>query len=97
MARHAAVDLSQVFPIPKQKKSLMRDRLPPEELERLCALLSDAGVQLLVADGAVKRLNEYRAMYEPFVWSLSHLLMDPLPAWLPAPNAIDDWESSPTE
>jgi hypothetical protein len=46
---------------------------------------------------ALARLEEYRAMYEPYVWALSDFLLSPLPSWLPAQGAIDDWESSPEE
>ena len=72
-------------------------RLPTEELTRLRATLAGAGMALRDGGEALARLEEYRAMYEPYVWALSDFLLSPLPSWLPAQGAIDDWESSPEE
>jgi hypothetical protein len=97
MARHAAVDLSQVFGVSRREKLSHADRLSPADLERLVASLAASGVPLREPTKALAKLAELRALYEPYVGNLSHLLMTPLPAWLPAQGAIDDWESSPTE
>jgi hypothetical protein len=46
-------------------------------------------------DGAAERaLADLRAMYEPYVNSLSVRLMLPLPEWLPKPGARDNWQKS---
>ena len=63
MARHAAVDLSQVFGHPRRDANV--DRLPSIELARLRAQLSAHGVQLAAGQAADARLFELRAMYEP--------------------------------
>ncbi len=97
MARHAAVDLSQVFSLSQHEKLRHEERLPPADLDRLVASLATSGVPLRQPAKALTKLAELRALYEPYVENLSHLLMAPLPTWLPAQGAIDDWESSPTE
>jgi hypothetical protein len=97
MARHAAVDLSQVFSLSQHEKLGHDERLPPADLDRLVASLATSGVPLRQPEKALTKLAELRALYEPYVENLSRLLMAPLPTWLPEQGAIDDWESSPTE
>ena len=97
MARHAAVDLSQVFNVPPNEKIVHPERLSPADLARLVESLATSGVPLRQQAKALAKLAELRALYEPYVGHLSHLLMAPLPTWLPARDAIDDWESSPSE
>lgn len=91
MARHAAVDLSQVYDAPPMPHD---GRLSPGDLIQLRALLAEAGIQLATGAMADKRLTELRQMYEPYVAALSHLLILELPLWLPAPASLDDWETS---
>jgi hypothetical protein len=94
MARHAAVDLSQVLGIPLRPPD--PDRLPPAALMELSARLTAASVPLRAGDPAevASTLAELRALYEPYVNALSlHLLM-PLPPWLPEQGARDAWEIS---
>ena len=92
IARHTAVDLSQVLGV---TPDIVRDRLPPQDLQRLRRHLEDAGVRL--ADGAEfdARLMELRRSYEPFVCGLSHRLMAPLPNWWRERPTPDNWQSSP--
>lgn len=91
MARHAAVDLSQIFDAPP----LARDgRLPSTDLAQLRMLLTDAGIHLATGTVADKRLTELRQMYEPYVEALAQRLVLELPQWLPAPENLDDWETS---
>jgi hypothetical protein len=92
MARHAAVDLGQVFNAdPKLKVS---ERLSSDELIQLRALLAGAGIPLREGSTADQKLEKLRGMYEPFVKALSDNLLMPLPPWLPPPNAVDDWQTS---
>lgn len=95
LARHAAVDLAQVFL--RAPSAPARDRLPPEALARLRALLAEAGLPLVPDEPAERRLAELRALYEPHVQALSTYLLLPLPPWLPDPDARDDWQVSPDE
>jgi Ion channel len=92
MARHAAVDLSQVLNV----RPLMapRERLSLEQLAQMRATLASAGVPLRAGEDADRKLEHLRATYEPFVCALAEQLLLPLPPWLPVPGAHDDWETS---
>jgi hypothetical protein len=95
MARHAVVDLAQVF-----NTSPLRDggdRLTLAELGRLRSVLFESGVVLRNEPGDIDTLDELRAMYEPYVKVLSDYLMMPLPPWLPTAKAIDNWQTSAWE
>jgi hypothetical protein len=92
MARHAAVDLSQVFNTPPYVPK--RNRLPPTDLARLRKLLADAGMSLREGPDADQMLIALRAKYEPYVNALAEHLLVALPAWLPESDASDDWQTS---
>lgn len=92
IARHAAVDLAQVFATPP--RPVTEDRLPPAALERLRTLLAGLELPLTGAVTLDERLAEARQMYEPYVAALSRHLLQPLPAWLRQTPRRDNWESS---
>lgn len=92
MARHAMVDLAQIFNTPPRDP--VPDRLPPAALTSLRATLAAAGVTLDSGPAAEKKLNELRKMYEPFVFPLADFLLLPLPRWDPAPGLFDNWQTS---
>ncbi|MGI8552669.1 MAG: potassium channel family protein, partial [Dehalococcoidia bacterium] len=92
LARHAAVDMSQVFN--QQPQNPARDRLPPGDLLRLRATLSSANLAIRSGAAMDEKLAELRSMYEPYVNALSIYLLMPLPLWLPSPDAADDWQAS---
>jgi hypothetical protein len=92
IARHAMADLAQVFaaaPLP-----LPEDRLPPEQLRQLRTVLAKQGMQLHDSAEADRKLNELRAMYEPYVYSLASYLSQPLPPWIPAEKRKDNWQTT---
>ena len=92
IARHALVDLCQVLNTPPVAAA--EERLPPQELLRVRAALTEAGVQVRVGDDADAQLRELRRMYEPYAVALSRRLLMPLPLWL-APEAVkDNWVKS---
>jgi voltage-gated potassium channel Kch len=95
IARHAAVDLSQVFNAPPHTPE--DDRLPPADVERLRSLLEVEGLILHWDEAAIQKLTKLRHFYEPYVHALSHHLLLDLPPWLPAPDAHDDWQTSTWE
>lgn len=95
MARHAAVDLSQVAGTAPDAHG--HERLSVEALARLRAMLEQAGAPLREGEMADARLAELRALYEPYVWSLAHRLLMDLPPWLPEAEEVDAWRSSPWE
>lgn len=94
MARHVVVDLCQVFDAPP--RALRFDRLPPDDMKRLLALLRDAGVRLRDEEAAPRRLAELRGQYEPYAGALAQWLLLDLPAWMAAPGARDNWQRTPS-
>jgi hypothetical protein len=91
MARHAMVDIAQVFG--QKPKSLVVDRLPPEKLTLLRESLEAEGVVVCNSPVLEKRLTELRGMYEPYVTKLSELLLMELPDWMPKSGAKDSWKT----
>ena len=94
MARHAVVDLAQVFRTAPAAPQACATRLFPGDLERLRGILEDNGAALQDGVEAELRLDELRQMYEPYVSSLSNMLIMPLPPWILANDAIDNWKTS---
>jgi len=92
MARHVAVDLCQVLDTPPHPPD--RDRLPPDDLRRLRAILNEAGVVLRTGDEVDRKLSELRRSYEPYVTALAGGLLLTLPPWLPSPGAKDNWQKT---
>jgi hypothetical protein len=95
MARHAIVDLAQVFSTPPRK--MAHDRLPPAELERLRAHVASAGFELPEGSIANQKLGELRRMYEPHVASLAGYLQLAVPTWIPDSERKDNWQTSAWE
>ncbi len=91
MARHAVADLAPIFRTMPGPSAT--DRLPTEHYHRVKTALAAIGVEL---DGqaAEERLTRLRAMYEPYVLSLSQSLIMSLPEWIPAADAKDNWQTS---
>lgn len=92
MARHAAVDLAQVFSA--RQPTAPVDRLTQEQFDLLLERLRVAGMDFH-QNGAAARLTELRAMYEPYVVALSEHLALPLPAWVQQSERADNWEGAP--
>jgi hypothetical protein len=90
ISRHAIVDLTQIFRLPPEPPG--RDRLTDEGMPRVRQLLETAGVRL--DPRAEERIAAYREMYEPYVHAMSHRLEMPLPPFVPAAGALDDWQRS---
>jgi predicted membrane protein len=94
MARHAVVDLAQIFRTAPSDLVLNTSRLPPGDLQRIREILAKNGTQLSDGEEAEQKLIELRAMYEPYVCALSAKLMMPLPPWIVGKDAIDNWKTS---
>ena len=93
IARHAVVDISQVFGTPP--RSLPDDRLPPVELRKIRDILARHGLKLLDGPEADARLAELRRMYEPYIFALSSYLLQPLPGWIPqGKGKKDNWQTT---
>lgn len=92
IARHAAVDLAQVYGIPPMNPK--RNRISSADFTRMRAALSEVGLTLRHEEGAEQRLSEIRRMYEPFINALAdHLLLN-LPPWITTNRTVDDWQTS---
>lgn len=92
MARHAVVDISQIFNT--RPVSFERERMPDEDLLGLRAFLSRAGLSLRAGADADEQLRSLRRLYEPYVNGLSCHLLIPLPPWLPEKARADNWQTS---
>lgn len=92
IARHAVVDLSQVFGTPPTPMSF--DRLPPQELRQLRETLGQHGMILRGDEAADARLRELRRMYEPYVHALASYLNQTLPPWIPDKKGKDNWQTT---
>lgn len=100
MARHAAVDLSQIFETPPTNPPT--DRLPLEAVARMLDMLNRYRVSVfegepIIASHSLGKLAELRSSYEPYVYALSHHLLMALPPWLPEDDAHDAWETTAWE
>ena len=94
MARHAVVDLAQVFRTSPSDAADCATRLSSAELARLRGILKQNGIHMSDDAETEQRLLELRLMYEPYVAALSEWLLMPLPPWILPPDAIDNWKTS---
>jgi hypothetical protein len=92
MARHAVVDISQIFNT--RPVSFERERMPGEDLAALRDFLARAGLKLRAGADADDHLRSLRRLYEPYVNGLSCHLLIPLPPWLPEKVRADNWQTS---
>ena len=91
MARHAVVDLAQILrssPHPPEP-----DRLPQADFAQLVDILAKAGIDLRKDPQAEAKIQELRAMYEPFVNAIAGYLLLRLPPWLHSGH-VDNWRTS---
>ena len=94
MARHALMDLAQVFHIKEQRvwaEQEGRERLPQGDFDRLCGVMGEMQLRLCGDAASGERLKTIRGMYEPYAGALSDYLMMPLPAWVPVTKEKDQW------
>ena len=94
MARHALIDLGQVFHIQEQRvwtDQGNRERLPQEDFDRLCQVLGEMRLRLCGDRASAERLHTIRTLYEPHAGALSDYLRMPLPAWVPVIKEKDQW------
>jgi hypothetical protein len=91
MARHALVDLSQVFslvPVPNVK-----DRLSADVFQKVHDELCKSKVAICRDDESVVRLREMRSLYEGHAEALSEYLCMTLPPWVAVGPHKDNWQS----
>lgn len=89
MARHAMVDLAQVFSLSPVQN--MPDRLPPQRYEQLYQQLCRSGISVCRDGQSYERLRNLRALYEGYAEALSDHLCMPLPPWIADQPHKDNW------
>ncbi len=89
MARHALVDLTQIFSLKPAKN--LPDRLPRERYEQLYKLLCNSGVSVCRDGSSFERLRNMRELYEGYAEALSNYLCMPLPPWIADQPHKDNW------
>lgn len=92
IARHAVVDLSQVFNASPKPPEVAR--LSGDDLQKIQAIMAAAGTPLREGPEGEQRLKKLRWMYEPYVASLGNFLNVNLPPWLPQGPRKDNWQTS---
>jgi hypothetical protein len=95
MARHALVDISQIFNT--RPVAFDQERMTDEDLALLRAALARWGLTLRAGVDADDRLRSLRRLYEPYANGLACHLLIPLPPWLPASARADNWQTSAFE
>jgi len=93
MSRHAAVDLALIFKTPPSEPP--EERLPNQCYECLLQSFAASGLRIDNTPAAAARLQELRAMYEPYLAALSKYFEFELPPLASPEVAIDNWQKSP--
>jgi hypothetical protein len=88
IGRHALADLAYSYRA--KPLGMVDDRLDEAGFERLRAMLAEASLELGAPQEARRKLDELRAMYEPFAHSLARRLALPLPPWIGA-GELENW------
>jgi len=93
IARHAVVDLAQIFGTPPAPGA---NRLSSSDYVRLRDVLAASGVHLSAGADAAgeQKLAELRATYEPFVSTLAEYMLLALPPWVAPEGSLDDWQTT---
>jgi Ion channel len=92
IARHAVVDLSQVFGT--QPRALPHERLSVADAQRLRETLAEHGMRLRDSHEAQQELAAVRRMYEPYIYALASYLNQSLPPWIPPAKGKDNWQTT---
>src|SRR5437879_642528 len=92
IARHAVVDLSQVFGT--APKPLPHDRLPEQALRQIRDILAQHGMKVHDGEDADRRLIEFRKTYEHYIFALVNFLNQTLPPWIPQKKGKDNCQTT---
>ncbi len=93
IARHALVDLSQVFGRrPDHEGS--SNRLSAENLTEIRSRLHGLGLDLAGDEAADAELLRIRALYEPYAIALARFLRMELPPWIKRDAVKDNWQTT---
>jgi hypothetical protein len=89
MARHALVDLTQIFSLKPVNDA--PDRLPPDRYAQLRDMVCQTGMNACRDLEFYDRLRDMRALYEGHATALSNFLSMPLPPWIADQPQRDNW------
>ena len=89
MARHAVVDITQVFH--KEPTIDMPERLSREDFRNICEELRKHEWKVCPDEEAWLQLGEMRQLYEPYVFTLSRHLRMQLAPWTHPAGVRDNW------
>jgi hypothetical protein len=89
MARHAMVDIAQVFRTAPITRHGSQGRLSHADFQRLLSIIHPAQDAAEDRANMEHKLSELREMYEPYVAALSEFLVMPLPPWILSEKTID--------
>jgi hypothetical protein len=92
IARHAVVDLSQVFGTPPRVPDTAR--LSSNDLRLIRDTLAKHGMKLHEGEEVDLQLLKLRKMYEPYIYSLAMHLSQTLPPWVPQKKGKDNWQTT---
>jgi hypothetical protein len=95
MARHAVVDLAQVFGAPPKPE--ISSRLTDDQFEWLLDVLPRLSGAPISADRFREDLSKLRVLYEPYVIALASHLRLSLTGWAPVSKKSDNWQTSAWE
>jgi len=95
IARHAVVDLAQIFRTPP--RALEADRLSDVALAHLREALREAGMELRDGPEADAKLRELRKLYEPYVVALGRRFLFAVPEFTTSAGRMDNWRTSAWE
>jgi len=95
IARHAVVDLAQIFRTPP--RALEADRLSDVALAHLREALREAGMELRDGPEADAKLRELRKLYEPYVVALGRRFLFAVPDFTTSSGRMDNWRTSAWE
>ena len=93
MARHALVDIAQIF-VPHYKPGAP-DRLAAPNLDRLRSRLADTPFRFPATRGFETSLADLRLTYEPYAQALAAYLLVELPPWIHDAPRRDNWSGGP--
>jgi ion channel len=92
MARHAAVDLSQIFRAAPREPAAPRSS--DDGFRHFLDALRGSGIAVRDDAAAVAKFAELRAVYEPFVAALAYHFVLTLPPIVPGGPVVDNWQTS---
>jgi len=92
IARHAVVDLAQIFGIKPKPRS--EERITSEGVRRLRGLLHRDEFPPRADVEVETKLLELRTLYEPFVQGMGDYFMMTIPPWTSGTRSTDNWRTS---